>query len=159
MQALDELRELVGVFGGERSGTSPSIGPQVPHTALRELVDASVAAGVPVQLVVDGREDAAPPAVLRTAHRVVQEALTNVHKHAQGCRVRVEVRYSADVVTVAVCNTAPPVAPDAVLAASGAGSGLRGLRERVEMIGGGLQAAPRPDGGFEVRAELPVVAS
>lgn len=159
MQALDELRELVGVLGGEQPGASPQVGPQAPRTDLRDLVDASVAAGVPVQLVVGGREDAAPPVVLRTAHRVVQEALTNVHKHAPGGQVRVEVRYAADAVTVSVCNTASPAGPDPALAATGSGSGLRGLRERVEVIGGALHAAPRPDGGFEVRAELPVGAT
>jgi signal transduction histidine kinase len=159
MQALDELRELVGVFGRAPDGASPPVGPPAPRRELRELVDASRAAGVPVQLVQDGPEDAAPPVVLRTAHRVVQEALTNVHKHAPGGQVRVEVHYRADAVTLSVCNTAPPVPPDPALAGSGSGSGLRGLRERVEVIGGALHAAPRADGGFEVRAELPVEAT
>jgi signal transduction histidine kinase len=163
MQALDELRELVGVFGGERTGQSPSVGPQAPPRAdLRELVDASVAAGVAVQLDRTGDADAVPPAVLRTAHRVVQEALTNVHKHAPGGRVRVEVRYGADLVTVAVSNTAAAntaATADPVLVASGSGSGLRGLRERVEVIGGTLRAGARPEGGFAVRAEIPVVVS
>jgi signal transduction histidine kinase len=93
---------------------------------------------------------------------VVQEALTNVHKHAPGGRVRVEVRYGADLVTVAVSNTAAAntaATADPVLVASGSGSGLRGLRERVEVIGGTLRAGARPDGGFAVRAEIPVVAS
>jgi signal transduction histidine kinase len=154
MQALDELRELVGVFGGERTGESPSVGPPAPRTDLRELVDASVAAGVDVRLECGGDADAVPSAVLRTAHRVVQEALTNVHKHAPGGQVRVDVRYGADAVSVAVTNT--PATADPALAPSGSGSGLRGLRERVAIIGGSLQAGPRPDGGFAVRAELPV---
>ncbi|WP_198961868.1 sensor histidine kinase [Pseudonocardia sp. MH-G8] len=157
MQALDELRDLVGVFGGQRSGQSPPVGPQAPRTDLGELVDASVAAGVAVQLHRTGDADTVPVAVLRTAHRVVQEALTNVHKHAPGGRVRVEVRYGADLVTVAVSNTAATADP--VLVASGSGSGLRGLRERVEIIGGTLRAGALPDGGFAVRAEIPVVAS
>jgi signal transduction histidine kinase len=157
MQALDELRDLVGVFGGERAGQSPSVGPPAPRTDLRELVDASLAAGVAVRLDRAGDAGAVPPAVLRTAHRVVQEALTNVHKHAPGGRVDVEVRYGADLVTVAVSNTAATADP--VLVASGSGSGLRGLRERVEVIGGTLRAGARPDGGFAVRAEIPVVAS
>jgi signal transduction histidine kinase len=159
--ALDELRELVGVLGGERAGASPSVGPAGPagRPNLRALVDASVAAGVPVRLVRLGRDDCAPPAVARTAHRVVQEALTNVHKHAPGGEVQVEVQYGPDAVTVSVRNTGPPAAPDPVLAASGSGSGLRGLRERVEVIGGAFWAAPCPDGGFEVRAVLPVGAA
>jgi signal transduction histidine kinase len=154
MQALDELRDLVGVFGGERTGESPSVGPPAPRADLRELVDASAAAGVDVRLVCDGDADAVPSAVLRTAHRVVQEALTNVHKHAPGGQVRVDVRYGSDAVTVAVANTAATADP--ALGPTGSGSGLRGLRERVAIIGGALNAGPCPDGGFAVRAELPV---
>jgi signal transduction histidine kinase len=154
MQALDELRELVGVFGGERTGQSPSVGPPAPRTDLRELVDASAAAGVEVRLVCSGDADAVPSPVLRTAHRVVQEALTNVHKHAPGGQVRVEARYGADAVTVAVTNTAATADP--ALRQTGSQSGLRGLRERVAIIGGTLHAGPTVDGGFAVRAELPV---
>jgi signal transduction histidine kinase len=154
MQALDELRDLVGVFGGERTGESPSVGPQAPRADLRELVDASAGAGVDVRLECGGDADAVPSAVLRTAHRVVQEALTNVHKHAPGGQVCVDVHYGAESVTVAVTNTAATADP--ALGPTGSGSGLRGLRERVAMIGGTLQAGPRPDGGFAVHAELPV---
>jgi signal transduction histidine kinase len=154
MQALDELRELVGVFGGERTGESPSVGPPAPRADVRELVDASSAAGVDVRLVCDGDADAVPSAVLRTAHRVVQEALTNVHKYAPGGRVCVDVRYGSAAVTVAVTNTAATADP--ALGPTGSGSGLRGLRERVVIIGGTLRAGPRPDGGFAVHAELPV---
>jgi signal transduction histidine kinase len=154
MQALDELRDLVGVFGGERSGESPSVGPRAPRADLRELVDASAAAGVDVRLECGGDADAVPSAVLRTAHRVVQEALTNVHKHAPGGQVCVDVRYGAESVTVAVTNTAATADP--ALGPTGSGSGLRGLRERVAIIGGSFQAGPRPDGGFAIRAELPV---
>jgi signal transduction histidine kinase len=109
---------------------------------------------VDVRLECGGDADVVPSAVLRTAHRVVQEALTNVHKHAPGGRVRVDVRYGADAVTVAVTNTAATADPG--LAVTGSASGLRGLRERVAIIGGTLQAGPRPEGGFTVRAELPV---
>jgi signal transduction histidine kinase len=157
MQALDELRELVGVFGGERTGESPSVGPPAPRADLRELVEASAAAGVDVRLACSGDADEVPSAVLRTAHRVVQEALTNVHKHAPGGQVRVEVRYGGDAVTVAVSNTAATADP--ALRQTGSGSGLRGLRERVAIIGGSLHAGPRPDGGFAVRAELPVAGN
>ena len=64
-----------------------------------------------------------------------------------------------DAVTVLVENTAPTAAADTALVASGSGRGLHGLRERVELLGGELQAGPRPGGGFRVRAQLPVVAS
>ena len=118
-----ELRELVGVFGGERTGESPSVGPPAPRVELRELVDASAAAGVDVRLDCGGDAGTVPPAVLRTAHRVVQEALTNVHKHAPGGRVLVDVRYGADAVTVAVTNSAATADP--ALAPTGCGSGSR----------------------------------
>jgi signal transduction histidine kinase len=154
MQALDELRDLVGVFGGERTGESPSVGPQAPRADLRELVDASAAAGVDVRLECGGDADAVPAAVLRTAHRVVQEALTNVHKHAPGGQVCVDVHYGAESVIVAVTNT--PATADPALGPTGSGSGLRGLWERVAMIGGTLEAGRRPDGGFAVHAQLPV---
>ncbi|SHL41174.1 Histidine kinase [Pseudonocardia thermophila] len=156
-QALDELREIVGVFGGQREGASPAVGPAAPAADLAELVEASVAAGVPVRLHRSGDDAHVPVSVARTAHRVVQEALTNVHKHAPGGEVCVDVRYTQDVVTVLVENS-PPTAPvDPALAASGSGRGLHGLRERVELLGGRLQAGPRSDGGFRVQARLPVV--
>ncbi|MGI5125761.1 sensor histidine kinase [Pseudonocardia sp. CA-107938] len=156
-QALDELRGIVGVFGGEREGASPAVGPAAPRTDLAELVDASVAAGVEVRLHRSGDADGVPVAVARTAHRVVQEALTNVHKHAPGGEVCVDVRYAPDAVTVLVENTAPTAAADPALAGSGSGRGLHGLRERVELLGGELHAGPRSGGGFAVRAQLPVV--
>ena len=156
-QALDELRGIVGVFGGQREGASPAVGPAGPAIDLTELVDASLAAGVVVRLHRSGDDGDVPAAVARTAHRVVQEALTNVHKHAPGGEVCVDVRYSHDEVTVRVENT-PPTAPvDAVLASSGSGMGLHGLRERVELLGGELHAGPWANGGFRVHAQLPVV--
>jgi signal transduction histidine kinase len=156
MQALDELRELVGVFGGQRDGASPAVGPPQPHVDLAELVDASAAAGVAVELVRVGDDADVPAAVARAAHRVVQEALTNVHKHAPGGEVRVDVRYTGECVEVTIENG--PSAADPGLAASGSGAGLQGLRGRVEMLGGELQAGPRPDGGFRVCALLPVTS-
>jgi signal transduction histidine kinase len=156
-QALDELRGIVGVFGGEREGASPAVGPAAPAFDLTELVDSSVAAGVVVRLHRSGDDGDVPAAVARTAHRVVQEALTNVHKHAPGGEVCVDVRYSHDEVTVLVENTAPTAPVDAALAGSGSGRGLHGLRERVELLGGELQAGALGGGGFRVQAQLPVV--
>jgi signal transduction histidine kinase len=161
IQALDELRELVGVLhtppepDGTPLSASPPLGPMPAVPDVAELAAASRAAGVTVELAVSGDAALAPPAVARTVHRVVQEGLTNVHKHARGGSVCVEIRYADDAVTVAVRNTAPTDGPDPQLAPRGSGSGLRGLRERVEIIGGTLDAALRPDGGFEVHARLP----
>ncbi|MDN5917814.1 MAG: histidine kinase [Pseudonocardia sp.] len=171
--ALDELRELVGVLrepgpsgGGEQLATSPRVGPEPGAPGpdqLGELLAASRAAGLAVRGT--GLDDLAglPAAVARAAHRVVQEGLTNVHKHAPGTEAGVSVRRAADAVVVEVRNTAcGGGAPDsrrtgtAELAATGAGSGLRGLRERIELLGGTFAAAPVPDGGFAVTATVPV---
>ncbi|GAA1876891.1 histidine kinase [Pseudonocardia ailaonensis] len=152
MVALDELRELVRVLHTpEPVGASPRVGPGGGEPDLRALVAASAAAGMAVEL--DG-DDLPEGAVGRTAHRVVQEALTNAHKHAPGSVVRIRVRCGEDLV-VSVRNSAPDAPLDGELAASGSGTGLRGLHERVSITGGTLEAGPRADGGFEVRAVLP----
>jgi signal transduction histidine kinase len=141
MQALDELRGLVRVLHAP-SGPSPRVGPDAPPPDLDALVGESAAAGMTVHL--DG--DLPPGPVGRTAHRVVQEALTNAHKHARGADVWITV----DDRGVQVVNAA--AAPDPALAGTGSGLGLRGLRERVEVAGGTFHAGPTADGGFEVRA-------
>jgi signal transduction histidine kinase len=89
-----------------------------------------------------------------TLYRVTQEALTNAAKHAPGAAVRVELRFGAQEVTVAVCNTAPRSAAGAWLAGAGGGYGLDGLRERVQEAGGQFQAGPA-DGGWRVTARIP----
>ncbi|MFG1606185.1 sensor histidine kinase [Actinoplanes sp. NPDC049265] len=149
-RALDELRELVGVL---RRPYAPDLdGAAAP--ALNRLVDDAVRVGQPVRLTVDG----APPSALspvtgRTAYRVVQEALTNARKHASGAVVRIEAFYGAEELRIVVRNGAPRGRSS--LAASGAGTGLAGLRERVESIGGSLSAGPVSGGGFRVETVLP----
>jgi signal transduction histidine kinase len=152
MVALDELRDLVRLLRTpEPVGASPRVGPGGAEPDLRALVDASAAAGMTVELDAD---DLPAGALGRTAHRVVQEALTNAHKHAPGSEVRIRVQCGDDLV-VSVRNSAPDGPLDGELAASGSGTGLRGLHERVAITGGTLDAGPCPDGGFEVRATLP----
>ena len=159
-QALAELRDLVGVLrngqpgpitGGERAGDTPAHEP-----ALESLVDDSRAVGLPVQLAEDGDPAVVAPTVRRTLFRVVQESLTNVHKHAPGADATVSVHYGRDTVRATVSNTPPRRPPDADLTAAGGGSGLAGLRHRVEVVGGTLSAGSTSDGGFTVRATLPV---
>ena len=154
-RALDELRDLVRLL----NTTSPTgTGTPEPLPDLSTLVEASVSAGLAVELAVAGEPVLLSPAVGRTGYRVVQEALTNAHKHAPGTRVHVEVRYLATGVRVSVHNTAP-AAPGtevaAEVAATGGGTGLLGLRRRVALVDGTLRARPRADGGFEVVADLP----
>ncbi|WP_218004970.1 sensor histidine kinase [Actinomadura macra] len=154
-QALEELRDVIGLLrrdGGDGPGLAEPDAAPLPD--LSALVAESVAVGVPVELVERGEPAPLSPAVGRTAYRVVQEALTNARKHAPGAAVRVEVGYRTDGVWLAVTSAAPAIEPDAVLAASGSGTGLSGLRERVETVGGSFTAGPFGD-GFQVEASLP----
>ena len=91
-----------------------------------------------------------------TAYRIVQEALTNAVKHARGAPAEVRLDYGEDELRIRVTNAAPADDEHAP-ATPGGGHGLVGMRERVRAFGGTLQAGPAPDGGFEVRAGLPMV--
>ncbi len=154
-QALAELRDLVGVL---RNGeTAPiSTGDPAAEPWLGSLVDDSRVVGLPVELAEDGDPDVVAPTVRRTLFRVVQESLTNVHKHAPGADATVSVHYGRDNVRATVSNTPPRRPPDRDLAASGGGSGLAGLRHRVEVVGGSLRAGSTSDGGYRVQATLPL---
>ena len=112
----------------------------------------SAATGLEVTLTEHGDTDIISPAVRRTMYRVVQESLTNVHKHAPGAHTEITIHCGPSSVRAVIRNTAPPSAPGV---RPGTGSGLSGLRGRVEMVGGTLTAGPTSDGGFEVDAVLP----
>jgi signal transduction histidine kinase len=149
-QALDELRDLVGILRAEPDGDeTPSV------AGLATLVAESTAVGTPTELVQDGDPALASPVVGRTAYRIVREALTNVRKHAPGSTVQVQIHYDRSQVRLSVSNTAPTRPPDAVLAASGSGLGIVGLRQRIELVHGTLYAAPAAGGGFRLDATLP----
>ncbi|MGW0891324.1 sensor histidine kinase [Saccharopolyspora sp. NPDC002578] len=150
-QALDELRDFLGVLrsGDERVDRTSS----APAPDLAGLVAETEAVGVPVRLTELGSTTQVSPSVGRAAYRVVQEALTNVHKHAPGTSVEVHVEYGPDRVRLAVRNTRPESTGE--LAGHGAGAGLLGLRQRVELVGGTFHSGPTGDGGFEVSAILP----
>ncbi|WP_406509852.1 sensor histidine kinase [Streptomyces sp. NBC_00212] len=149
-QALEELRDLVGILR-----TAPEDDPTPSLDGFAALVAESTAAGVPVELAERGDRSLASPVVGRTAYRTVREALTNVHKHAPGARVTVEVEYDERRVRVAVRNTRPSGGPNSELARTGSGLGIAGLRQRIELVHGSLRAGPEPDGGFCVEAVLP----
>jgi len=152
-QALDELRQMVGVLRtGDPDGAAP-LGPQPGLAELPQLVDQSVAAGLPVTL--HGLPDDAPPVdapVGRAAYRIVQEAVTNAAKHAPGAAVTVTLDRAPDQLLVRVVN-GPAARP--VTAVTGGGFGLVGLAERVRTLGGRLRAERSDDGGFEVEAVVP----
>ncbi|MEV4213707.1 histidine kinase [Micromonospora sp. NPDC049662] len=143
--ALDDLRDLVRVLPEQPPAREPA--PE-PLPDLRPLVGAAA-------LAVTGTPVPVSPAVGQAVVRVIQEALTNVRKHAPDARVEVGVQYEGGGVRVLVRNGVVRSAADARLAASGAGTGLHGLRRRVELLGGTFAAGPEPGGGFTLRALLP----
>lgn len=156
-QALEELRDAVGVLRtGDRSPATTA--ETVDGPTLAALVDDSRAVGLPVRLIEEGDPATVTPAVRRTLFRVVQESLTNVHKHAPGADATVTVRYDGRGVNASVSNTRPEGGPDPDLTSAGGGTGLDGLRHRVEVVGGTLTAGAAPDGGFTVTATLPPFA-
>jgi signal transduction histidine kinase len=157
-QALQELRDLVGILrgsaiGGHDGAAAGRSQATVPDVA--DLVRQSGSTGVPVDLVEEGDPSRVSPVVARTAYRIVQEALTNVRKHAPGARVQVHLRYRPDGVRLSVRNSAPTGARDPLLAGTGTGTGLLGLAQRVELINGTLHTGPHDDGGFLLDAALP----
>ncbi|WP_344413558.1 sensor histidine kinase [Amycolatopsis minnesotensis] len=158
-QALDELRDLVGVLRGDEAIAMVQPGrngsPPENPADFDALVADSGTAGTPVSYQVEGERESVSPTVARTAYRVVQEALTNIRKHAPGSATRVQLRYLPDGLRISVVNEAPSRPPDPLLAASGSGAGLLGLRQRVELIGGSLHSGHSPDGGYRVDAILP----
>jgi signal transduction histidine kinase len=152
-QALDELRQMVGVLrGGEVDDAAP-LGPQPGLDDLPRLIEQSRAAGMTVDLR-GLPADAGPidPAVGRAAYRIVQEALTNGGKHAPGADFCVEVERLADQLVVRIVNGPAHGTP---VTSTGGGYGLVGLGERVRTLGGRLRTEPRLDGGFLVEAVLP----
>ncbi|MGW3996557.1 sensor histidine kinase [Amycolatopsis sp. NPDC004772] len=152
--ALDELRDLVGVLRNGAETGPRTLSPEEPGDPAR-LVEESRSVGVATDLVVDGDPAQVSPTVARTAYRLVQEALTNVRKHAPGASAAVSLRYHPGGLDVSVDSTAARQPPDPALADSGSGAGLAGLRQRVELVGGRFDAGPRPGGGFRVGAILP----
>lgn len=156
-QALEELRDLVGVLrrGSTEHDARPEATPPTDLPDLTELIGQSEAVGIPVEYIVDGDPTMVSAAVGRTAYRVVQEALTNVHKHAFGSRVSVRLLHSDDRLRLVVRNTRSPDRAARDLADSGSGAGLLGLQQRVELVGGTFRAGPAADGGFELDVILP----
>ncbi|MGV9642329.1 sensor histidine kinase [Streptomyces sp. NPDC004822] len=181
-QALTELREMLGVL---RSGVAPANaarGAGTPLAAvgvaaaaaadreraeepgtegpwlseLDELVGQSAAAGMVVDLSVEGESRAYAPEVEQTAYRVVQEALTNVHKHAAGAKTYVRLAHRVSEIAMQVENEPPPEAGSASSARlPSGGNGLVGMKERVSALGGVFVSGPTDAGGFRVSAVIP----
>ncbi|TDD61428.1 sensor histidine kinase [Actinomadura darangshiensis] len=153
----DAIRELRATLEVLRDSGDPGGGAQGADGAsgldrLGDLVERARSTGLPAEVTVCGTRRELPAEVDRAAYRIVQEALTNVSRHAGGAGARVRVEYAGEELVVQVDDDGkadsdvPPVP----------GTGLLGMRERVAALGGRLRAEPRPGGGFTVRAELPL---
>jgi signal transduction histidine kinase len=156
-RALTETRRLFGVLRDPDEETGRA--PQPGISELPALAGSLRAAGLEVSLSIDGYHTALPPAVDVSAYRIVQEALTNVLKHAGPARADVTVSCADGAVTIEVTDDGPghPALPAVEGEGEvGGGQGLPGMRERVAVFGGDLRAGPRPGGGFTVRARLPI---
>jgi signal transduction histidine kinase len=148
-EALAEMRKLVGVL--RRPEDAPALAPQPSLKHLDKLVEQVRESGLAVDLKVEGEATNLPASVDLAGYRLVQEGLTNTIKHAQATRADVLVRYGKGDVELVVSDNGTGNGDG-----GGSGHGLVGIRERVSVVGGSLEAGPRPGGGFEVRARLPV---
>ncbi|GAA2497856.1 sensor histidine kinase [Streptomyces gobitricini] len=150
-EALEELRRVLRVLRADDDGGQAAPMPGIAR--LEEMAERVRAGGVPVRLRVDGTPRPLPPGVDLCAYRVVQEALTNVLKHAPGSTALVEVHYRPRHVTVSVTDDGDGAVQDRVR--TGGGHGLIGMRERAKLYGGTVSIGPRSEGGFAVRVILP----
>ncbi len=149
--ALTEMRRLLGLLR-EDAGSGTARKPQPGLEQLNELIDeARDLAGASTRLIVRGRVVPLDPGVQLTAYRIVQEALTNVRRHAAGAAVDVELDYADDTLRVRIRDNGPGPVGEAA-----SGHGLRGMNERAATVGGSLRVATAPAGGFLVEAILPV---
>jgi signal transduction histidine kinase len=170
--AITELQHMLGLLTqpGAPEEAAPAVArdtaplrPQPGLDQVRPLIDRVTATGLPVELRVHGTTRALPPGMDLAAYRVVQEALTNVFKHAGRSSATVTLDYRDDALVVEVADSGAPgelaaryrSAPGALTVMPGGGRGLLGLRERVSLYGGELDAGSQPEGGWQVRARFP----
>jgi signal transduction histidine kinase len=152
--ALREMRALLGVL---RAEGDEALVPAPGLADLKGLVDRTAEAGVRVELDVRGDQPRLSAGLDLAAYRVVQEAVTNVIKHAATDRCRVTVSYVADALDLEITDGG--AGPGPAGRGPAAGHGLTGMRERVGMYGGELSAAPLPGGGFRVAARFPLTGT
>jgi signal transduction histidine kinase len=155
--ALAEMRRLLGVL---RDPATPGPTPQPSLDDVEDLVATIRAAGLPTRLTVTGPPFPLPPSAQLALYRTIQEALTNILKHAPGATAHVRLAYRPGEVELEVTDDGGPAASErgAVLEAAprGNGHGLPGMRERAAVFGGQVSAGPRPGGGWQVRTVLPL---
>lgn len=170
--AMTDLRHLLGLLAPSQSGEDTDedtpadavtdLSPQPGLDRLGQLVDRVSFAGLPVEVRISGESRPLPQGIDVTAYRIVQEALTNALRHGDGGKAEVTVRYADHALRVEVLNTGPSVLTGGSPARAtsghreGTGRGLLGLRERVAVYGGDLDARRRLGGGYRVRARIPL---
>jgi signal transduction histidine kinase len=155
-QALAEMRRLLGVLRREEEGGTSERAPQPGIGELGELLDQARGAGLPVSFTVEGDPQPLPGGIALAAYRIVQESLTNTRKHAGPvATASVTLRYSDDALSLAISDDGQGDLGGAAMPGA-TGHGLTGMRERVAACGGSVAAGPRPGGGFEVVATLPL---
>ena len=152
-QALAEMRRMLGLLRADDEGLS--LAPQPGMDEVQRLVAQVRQAGLPVELALEGDRRPLAPGIDLAAYRIIQEALTNVIKHAGPSRARVVVRFGERRLELEIADDGRGLSA----APNGGGHGLVGMRERVALYGGSLETRPGRDGGFVVRASLPTAAS
>jgi signal transduction histidine kinase len=154
--AMAELRHVMGLLAGPESERADSsadgLEPQPGLDQLDSLIERVRAAGVPVSVEISPPPGPLPPGVELTVYRVVQEALTNTIKHAAGAQASVSIGHRGDWLEIEVTDTG---GSRTTRAGDGQGRGLIGLRERLALYGGTLQAGPRSGGGYRITARVP----
>jgi signal transduction histidine kinase len=153
--AQDELRVVLGLLRDGEAGTAP-LAPAPRLTDVKNLVDTVRASGIPVELRMSGTDRQLSPALELSVYRVMQEALTNVVKHAPGARAAAELAVSAGKIRLDVRDDGGAGGSEAPRGGLGTGQGIVGMRERIGAFGGWFAAEPTDNGGFQVTAEVPI---
>ena len=156
-ESLDELRATLGAV--RRGSTVDDRSPAPGLARLDDLVARTRAVGVPVRVELDGPLTGLPAAVDLAAYRIVQEALTNVRRHAAAGSAQVAIEYAPAELRLAVRNDGPATGAPPEASPGAPGSGIAGMRARAESLGGTLTAGPLPEGGYLVSAVLPTAAA
>jgi signal transduction histidine kinase len=156
--AMTELRHLLSLLAPDLASSDEVLPPQPGLDLVPELVGGVGAAGLPASLSVAGTRRELPPGLDLAAYRVVQEALTNVLKHAPAASTAVRIAYRDDDLLIEVTDDGAALTVRESGDERGSGLGLLGLRERIAIYGGSLEAGPRPGGGWRVRATIPLAA-
>ncbi|MGG2465111.1 sensor histidine kinase [Streptomyces sp. RGM 3693] len=153
-EALGEVRQVLDTL------RTPGDAPRAPAPGLDrlpELTEQAGGAGLAVDVTTEGARATLPPGTDLAAFRIVQEALTNIVRHSGSRTARVRLRYAPGALEIRVDDDGPATAGTGE--PTGGGNGLAGMRERAAALGGTVEAGPRPDGGFQVRARIPLTTA